>query len=262
MTALSAALRSASIVLCAVACATQAVTQAAAQPRAGERTAFSDAEIADGFLQTTIGAELQIAGRTDRIRKYDAPVRVYIDSRGRPDRRRTVQRVVADIARRIRNIDLKVTTKRDEANFTVTLVRSREFYPTLTRFFGRDRAQEIRRDLDPQCLSGFRKGDDYRIIGSSVVLMTDVSDFVFADCAYEELLQALGPINDTDQVPWTMFNDDVQRGYFDVYDQLIMNVLYDPRVKPGMTADEVKAVLPQVLPDARAFVAERNRLPR
>lgn len=258
MTALPASLRSVSIFLCAIACA----TPAAAQSRQGERTNFTDAEIVDGFLQTTIGAELQVAGRTDRIRKYGGPVRVYIESRGRPDRRRTVQRVVADIARRVRNIDLAVTTKRDDANFTVTLVRSRQFYPTLTRLFGRDRAQEIRRDLDPQCLSGFRKGDDYRIIGSTVVLMTDVSDFVFADCAYEELLQALGPINDTDKVPWTMFNDDVQRGYFNVYDQYIMNILYDPRVKPGMTADEVQQVLPQVLPDVRTFVAERNRLPR
>jgi hypothetical protein len=95
-----------------------------------------------------------------------------------------------------------------------------------------------------------------------VVLMTDVSDFVFVDCAYEELLQALGPINDTDKVPWTMFNDDVQKGYFDVYDQLILNILYDPRVRPGMTAAEVRAVLPQVLPDARAFVAETNGLKR
>ena len=253
--------RSASRHLLAICCAIACAIPASAQPRSGERTNFTDAEIVDGFLATTIGAELQVAGRTDRIRKYDTPVRVYIDSsRGRPDRRRTTQRVVADIAKRVRNIDLAVTTKREEANVVVTLVKAREFYPTLTRFFGRDRAQQIRRDLDPQCLSGFRKGDDYRILGSTVVLMTDVSDFVFADCAYEELLQALGPINDTDKVPWTMFNDDVQKGYFDVYDQLLLNVLYDPRIKPGMTADEVQQVLPQILPDVRAFVAERNRL--
>ena len=228
----------------------------------GRAHEFHRRRIIDGFLATTIGAELQIAGRTDRIRKYDVPVRVYIDNLGQPDRRQAVQRVVADISRRIRNIDLAVTAKRDEANFVVTLVRSRQFYPTLTRLFGRDRAREIRKDLDPQCLSGFRKGDDYKIIASSVVLMTDVSDFVFADCAYEELLQALGPINDTDKVPWTMFNDDVQRGYFDIYDQYILNILYDPRVRAGMTADEVRAVLPQVLPDVRAFVADVNKLPR
>lgn len=262
MTAAPAPLRR-PLAVCVLLGAMQALIQPAlAQPHPGERTNFTDAEIVEGFMQTAIGAELQAAGRTDRIRKYNVPVRVYIDSRGRPDRRLTLQHVVSDIAGRIRNIDLAVTQKRDEANVVVTLVKSREFYPTLTRFFGRDRAQEIRKNLDPQCLSGFRKDDGYNILGSTVVLMADVSDFVFSDCAYEELLQALGPINDTDKVPWTMFNDEVQKGYFDVYDQYILNILYDPRLRAGMTADEVRAVLPQVLPDVRAFVAERNRLGR
>ena len=42
-----------------------------------------------------------------------------------------------------------------------------------------------------------------------------------------------------------MFNDSVQMGFFDVYDQYILNILYDPRIKAGMTVQEVKAVLPR-----------------
>ena len=92
-----------------------------------------------------------------------------------------------------------------------------------------------RESLDPQCLSGFRKNDRYEIERSDVILTIDNGDFVFRDCAYEELLQSLGPINDTDKVPWTMFNDDVQKGYFDVYDQYLLNILYHPAIRPGMT---------------------------
>ena len=73
-----------------------------------------------------------------------------------------------------------------------------------------------------------------------------------------ELLQSLGPINDTATVPWTMFNDDVQMGFFDVYDQYILNILYDPRVRPGMTRREVTAALPGILPSVPAWVAEKN----
>jgi hypothetical protein len=250
------------VVAASVACATVAAAQDGFVPKAKQRASFTDAEIVDGFLKTTIGAELQIAGRVDRVRKYGAPVRVFIDSRGRPDRSARLRQIVDDIARHIRHIDLAVTPRRSDANVVVTMVREKELYPTLTRLFGRDRAREIRSTLDPQCLSGFRKDDNYRILGSTVVLTTNVSDAVFADCAYEELLQALGPINDTDSVPWTMFNDDVQMGYFGVFDQYILNILYDPRVRPGMTAREVQAVLPQVLPDVRAFVRERNGLDR
>ena len=120
---------------------------------------------------------------------------------------------------------------------------------------------EIKTSLDPQCLSGFRKNDAYEIEHSNVILTVDNGDFVFLDCAYEELLQSLGPINDTSSVPWTMFNDKVSMGFFDVYDQYILNLLYDPRIRPGMTVDEVKAVLPAALADVRAWVRQINELP-
>jgi serine/threonine protein kinase HipA of HipAB toxin-antitoxin module len=68
-------------------------------------------------------------------------------------------------------------------------------------------------------------------------------------------LQALGPINDDRSVPWTMFNDDVQMGFFDIYDQYLLNILYDSRVRPGMTRAEVKALLPDVMPDVRQRVS-------
>ena len=57
-----------------------------------------------------------------------------------------------------------------------------------------------------------------------------------------------------------MFNDNVSMGFFDVYDQYILNVLYDPRIKAGMTVAEVKEVLPGVLADVRAWVRKTNNL--
>ena len=76
-----------------------------------------------------------------------------------------------------------------------------------------------------------------------------------------ELLQSLLPITDTSFVPWTIFNDYVQMGFFDIYDQYILNILYDPRINAGMTVQEAKAVLPQVMIDVRAWVAKVNDLP-
>ena len=37
------------------------------------------------FFKTAFGAEFHLAGRVDRIRKYDVPVRVFVDN-SRPDR--------------------------------------------------------------------------------------------------------------------------------------------------------------------------------
>jgi Protein of unknown function (DUF2927) len=137
-------------------------------------------------------------------------------------------------------------------------VRDRDLDRTVQKFYGHARARRIQQSLEPQCLSGFRKDESYRIQRSEVILVVDVGDFVFYDCVYEELLQSLGPINDDTSVPWTMFNDDVQLGFFDIYDQYLLNILYDPRIRPGMTRDEARAVLPAVLVTVREFVAKTN----
>jgi hypothetical protein len=225
-----------------------------------QRTSFSDAEIVEGFFKTAFGAEYHLAGRVDRIRKYDMPVRVFADG-NRSDRKAQLAKVVADIGQHVAHLDIAMAEKSEDANVRVKLVRDRDLYRTIAASYGKERAREIKSSLDPQCLSGFRKNDRFEIEHSDVILTVDSGDFVFLDCAYEELLQSLGPINDTSSVPWTMFNDKVSMGFFDVYDQYILNLLYDPRIKAGMTVDEVNVVLPEVIPDVRAWVRKINHLP-
>jgi hypothetical protein len=227
-----------------------------------EKKTFTDSEIIDGFMKTAFGAEYHLAGRVDRIRKYQTPVRIFVDGSSRTDRQMQIGKVVSDIATRVQHLDIAMADRRDDANAVITLVRDRDLQKTITSFYGAEKANEIRDSLDPQCLSGFRKNDDYEIQRSDVILTVDNGDFVFLDCAYEELLQSLGPINDTDSVPWTMFNDQVSMGFFDVYDQYIMNILYDPRIKAGMTVEDVRGVLPAILPDVRTWVAKVNNLPK
>lgn len=237
---------------------TLAAKDIAARKRA-ERTSFTDSQIIDGFMRTAFGAEYHLAGRVDRIRKYRDPVRVF--ATGPPRRKAQLAAIVADIGRRVQHLDIAMAASADAANVTVNLVRDRDFDRAIAKAYGKARAREIRTSLDPQCLSGFSKNENYEIQRSDIFLTTDAGDFIFHDCAYEELLQSLGPISDTDAIPWTMFNDEVQMGYFDVYDQYILNILYDPRIKAGMTVDEVGAVLPDVLRDVRAWVRKVNGLP-
>jgi hypothetical protein len=231
-----------------------------AHRRATERKTFTDTEIIDGFFKIAFGAEFHVAGGVDRIRKFDGPVRVYIDNRAKPDRSAEAITVLADIRSRIRDLDITSVKNRDQANIVVSMVRDRDLARTIRALYGTNRARRIQRSLEPQCLSGFRKDSNFRVAHADVILVADVGDFVFYDCIYEELLQALGPINDDSTVSHSMFNDDVQMGFFDVYDQYILNILYHPRIRPGMTREEVKAALPEVLPAVRAWVAKINGL--
>jgi Protein of unknown function (DUF2927) len=232
---------------------------AVAQRQKTEKKSFTDSEIVEGFMKTAFGAEYHLAGRVDRIRKYEVPVRVFADGT-RADRKAQIAKIVADIAAKVQHLDIAVTENSEGANVLVKLVRDRDLYRTIATFYGGERAKEIKSSLDPQCLSGFRKNEKFEIERSDVILTVDNGEFTFLDCAYEELLQSLGPINDTATVPWTMFNDNVSMGYFDIYDQYILNLLYDPRIKAGMTVAEVRTVLPDVLADVRAWVKKVNDL--
>ena len=239
-------------------CAAQSDNADISIRRASERTSFSDDEIKDGFFKTAFRAELQFDRRIERIRKFDEPVRVFVVNRGAPDRRAEIATIIADIHAHVDHLDVAMTDDRQAANFVVTLVQSRDFARTIRAHYGPDKAKQIQQSLHPQCLSGIGKDQSFRIRRAEVILPVDAGEFAFYDCAYEELLQALGVINDDNSVPWTMFNDNVQMGYFDVYDQYLLNILYDPRVRPGMTKAELDKLLPEVLPTVRAWVADGN----
>jgi len=230
--------------------------------RATARSDFSDAEIKDGFFKVAFKPELQIGTPVERVRKFDEPVRIFVESKSQPDRRSEIASIVADIRTRLNHLDVTLTDDRQTANFVVRLVAEHDLSRTIRVLYGSDRARQIQQSLHPECLSGIGKDKLYRIRRAEVILPVDAGDFTFYDCAYEELLQALGAINDDRSVPWTMFNDDVQMGFFDIYDQYLLNILYDPRVRPGMTKEEVNKILPEVLSTTRAWISDVNAPPR
>jgi hypothetical protein len=227
--------------------------------RAAERLDFSNDEIKDGFFKIAFSAEMQVGAPAERVRKFDEPVRIFVDSKAEPDRSAEIAKVVADIRTRINHLDIAITADREAANFVVMLVSDNEVSATIRARYGNHRANEIEKSLNPQCLSGIGKDKQFRIRRAEAILPVDAGEFTFYDCAYEELLQALGAINDDRSVPWTMFNDDVQMGFFDVYDQYLLNILYDPRIRPGMTKHEVKDLMPELLMSVRSFVQAANR---
>jgi Protein of unknown function (DUF2927) len=221
-----------------------------------ERADFTNEEIKDGLFKIAFRAELQVGPPAQRIRKFDEPVRIFLVNKALPDRRGEIADIVSDISGRIHHLDLKITSNRETANFVVMLVRSHDVANIIRTRYGNTQAKRIQRSLNPQCLSGIAKDRLYRIRKAEVILPVDVGDFRFRDCAYEELLQALGAINDDSSVPWTMFNDDVQMGFFDVYDQYLLNILYDPRIRAGMSKEEVNSRFFEVLLSVRAWVTK------
>src|ERR1700730_12526866 len=125
--------------------------------RASERTDFTNDEIKDGFFKIAFRAELQLGTPAERVRKFDEPVRIFVVSKGVPDRRSEIAAIVADIRARVNHLDVAMTDDRQNANFIVTLVAGRDLKPTIRSLYGRDRATRLQQSLNPQCLSGIGK---------------------------------------------------------------------------------------------------------
>src|SRR5438128_11791043 len=101
---------------------------AIASRQRAEKKSFTDSEIVEGFFKTAFGAEYHLAGRVDRIRKYDARVRVFADGVNRADRKAQLARIVGDIARRVQHLDIAMAETGEDANVVVRLVRDRDLY--------------------------------------------------------------------------------------------------------------------------------------
>src|SRR5256886_5450745 len=94
---------------------------AIASRQRAEKKSFTDGEIIEGFLKTAFGAEYHLAGRVDRIRKYEVPVRVFADGT-RADRKAQLAKIVADIAARVQHLDIAMADTNEAANVLVKLV--------------------------------------------------------------------------------------------------------------------------------------------
>src|ERR1700726_3338332 len=73
--------------------------------RASERTDLTNDEIKDGFFKIAFSAELQLGALVERVRKFDESVRIFVISKGVPDRRSEIAAIVADIQARVNHLD-------------------------------------------------------------------------------------------------------------------------------------------------------------
>ena len=70
----------------------------------------------------------------------------------------------------------------------------------------------------------------------------------------------MGLPNDSPQARPSLFNDDLEFALLTEHDAILLRMLYDPRLRPGMTADEARPLLPAIARDARRRSSATRRL--
>ncbi|XDA99362.1 DUF2927 domain-containing protein [Sulfitobacter sp. LCG007] len=100
------------------------------------------------------------------------------------------------------------------------------------------------RDLtrDTYCVvAAFALGPDPNVYTAAVALIRGENpDLLRLSCIHEELAQGLGIANDSPEARPSIFNDDDEFALLTRHDELLLKMLYDPRLQPGNTAEEAR----------------------
>ena len=221
-------------------------------------THFTAAELSKGFLALAFGSDLRIGARPLGIRRFDRPIRARVIGGGSVDRTIAMSRVIQEYARDVPALGLAFATSAAAPDIEVRLIDEKDFQSALQEAFGPKVARDFVSRTDPQCMTSVKSTADGNIVHSVSFIIVDKGEDVFLDCAYHELLHAFGLSNHDQRNPWTTLNQNRMVGYLTVYDRSLLALLYDSRIKPGMTAREVRAVLPRIIAD-QGFAKHESR---
>jgi hypothetical protein len=97
----------------------------------------------------------------------------------------------------------------------------------------------------------FAGQDGAEVVSAMAAIGSETTGILRTACLHEEVVQALGLTNDDGTVRPSIFNDDAEFALLTDHDQDLVRILYDPRLTPGMTANEAMPIVETI---ARAMV--------
>ena len=84
-----------------------------------------------------------------------------------------------------------------------------------------------------------------------IVIPAETGGVLRRSCVEEELGQTFGPAADFDGARPSVFNDDEEFALLTEHDELLLRVLYDPRQRVGMTAEQAMPIVARIVEELR-----------
>ncbi|WP_227270601.1 DUF2927 domain-containing protein [Roseobacter weihaiensis] len=223
----------------------------------GPDTPFTADMLARNFEQIVFYNEyasaLQGRGGKSPLRRWSGPVRVStIFGAGVPPSQRTSDAAnVKNYARRLGQITDHPVSSYGPANFIVIIAGEDDRDTALDLAAARlpgisARSLDPLRDLDRDTycvVAAYASGRNVNTYTAAVaVIRAENPGLLRLSCIHEEMAQGLGLANDSRDARPSIFNDDDEFALLTSHDELLLKMLYDPRLKPGMSATEAAPV--------------------
>lgn len=84
--------------------------------------------------------------------------------------------------------------------------------------------------------------NDGVITNALAIVRAEHSEMMRRMCFHEEIAQGLGLFNDSPRARPSIFNDDEEFGRLTTHDEMLLKMLYDPRMSAGMSAKKAEAM--------------------
>ena len=216
-------------------------------------TRFTPDELSRGFMALAFGSDLRTVARKPMIRRFDRAIRVHVINKGTVDRTAQIKKIVAEYATQMPALGLTLTDEA-AADVKLHLMNEKNFAGALIEAFGAKIARTFIARTEPQCMTSVQSDGEGKIIRSFSFIIVDRGEATFLDCAYHEMLHALGLTNHDQRNRFTTLNQDRLVGYLSAYDLALLRLLYDDRMRPGMDRKTVRTLLPRLIESLPAEV--------
>lgn len=222
---------------------------------------FSARDLVDNFIAIAFFDEftekdgaLVEGGAESRLRRWQTPMRVALNfGASVPEDQRAADRAaIGDFTRRLARITGHPVVLTDRnPNHTVLILNPEERRlagatiraaapETSTAAIGS--VEGMRPDIYCTAFT-FTAGKGAVINRAVSVIRGELTPKLRALCFHEELAQSLGLINDSPRARPSIFNDNEEYALLTRQDELMLRILYDPRLRPGMTLDEARPIV-------------------
>lgn len=156
-----------------------------------------------------------------------------------------------------------ISTVNSGGNFLVLVVtedQRRRIGPMLKRVVPEIRQREIDviQNLDRSTYCVVVASDpvnDGTLKRAVAVIRAELPPLLRQSCIHEEISQGLGLANDSPEARPSIFNDDDEFGRLTTMDELMLEMLYDRRLSPGMDAATARPIVHEI---ARELVKDGN----
>lgn len=225
---------------------------------AAEAQELSDAKILSDFDIVAFRNEF-VEIKDPRVIKWDAPLRVHIDQDVQLDEapRRFLEHHMQRLER-LTGIQIDYVDDADRSNYVIVFTRRAKYEDYVRRHTNElesgKQALLIQRTRRSNCLGLYSvSSDTHAIMRAVVIIPVDHANerALLTRCIVEETTQTMGLPNDDDGVNPSIFNDRSVLKDLSRHDELLLRLLYDPRLTPGMPREDALRLAGRILPELR-----------